>query len=370
MMEARVARIARVEAEPLGVPLVDPFVIATARVEATLSALVTVTLASGEVGLGEAAALPPVTREGPGEVLEAVRRAAPSLAGLTVEPTRAGLLAVTPFLDALFVDLPVARAGVECALLDAVARFAALPARALLGGERGAATTTLVTDVTIPILERDRMVALARQWRQKGFSCFKVKVGKNIDQDVAALGAVHEAVPDATFRVDANGGYSPAEAVELARAVARAGAVVECWEQPCASLEAMAEATAALEAPVVADESVKTLADLARVAAARAARGVNLKIVKSGGPLRALAIGEEARRLGMTVMVGGMVETRLGMTAAAHLAAALGGVEYPDLDTAWLLAEDPFSGGYDSDGPRYVLAGNGFGVSRRTGGGA
>jgi L-alanine-DL-glutamate epimerase-like enolase superfamily enzyme len=64
-------------------------------------------------------------------------------------------------------------------------------------------------------------------------------------------------------------------------------------------------------------------------------------------------------------MMGGMVETRLGMTAAAHVAAALGGVDFPDLDTAWLLAEDRFTGGYLADGPRYTLSGEGFGVRTR-----
>jgi L-alanine-DL-glutamate epimerase-like enolase superfamily enzyme len=54
-------------------------------------------------------------------------------------------------------------------------------------------------------------------------------------------------------------------------------------------------------------------------------------------------------------MVGGMVETRLGMTAAAHVAAALGGARFIDLDTAWLLAEDPYEGGYRAQGPHYTL---------------
>jgi L-Ala-D/L-Glu epimerase len=61
-----------------------------------------------------------------------------------------------------------------------------------------------------------------------------------------------------------------------------------------------------------------------------------------------------------------MVETRLGMTAAAHVVAALGGVDFVDLDTAWLLADDPFEGGYVADGPRYTLPDlPGLGVSRR-----
>ena len=70
--------------------------------------------------------------------------------------------------------------------------------------------------------------------------------------------------------------------------------------------------------------------------------------------------------LGLARMIGGMVETRLGMTTAAHVAVALGGVDFVDLDTAWLLREDPFVGGYQAVGPEYVLPeAPGLGVARR-----
>ncbi len=83
--------------------------------------------------------------------------------------------------------------------------------------------------------------------------------------------------------------------------------------------------------------------------------GVNLKIAKSGGLLAARAIGLEAKRRGLKVMMGGMVETRLGMTAAAHLAASLGGVDFADLDTAFLLTEERFDGGYSASGATLTL---------------
>jgi L-alanine-DL-glutamate epimerase-like enolase superfamily enzyme len=82
---------------------------------------------------------------------------------------------------------------------------------------------------------------------------------------------------------------------------------------------------------------------------------VNLKLAKLGGVGVALEIGRAAARAGLKVMMGGMVETRLGMTAAAHVACALGGVDFVDLDTAWLLAEDPYRGGYIAEGPRYTM---------------
>jgi L-alanine-DL-glutamate epimerase-like enolase superfamily enzyme len=230
-----------------------------------------------------------------------------------------------------------------------------LPVRALLGGDPG--PIELVTDITIPIGDPPHMADLAKAWRDQGFSLFKVKVGKDLDHDIEALEGIARAVPGAALRIDANAGFTSAEAIAFARELERRKIPIECFEQPCPTddIEAMAEVTRAIAIPVVADESVKTLADLDRVIAAKAARGVNLKLAKSGGPLAALAIGRAALAAGMDLMVGGMVETRLGMTAAAHVAAALGGARFIDLDTAWLLAEDPYEGGYRAQGPHYTL---------------
>ena len=356
--------LASLDGAALSVPLRDPFVIATARAFATQSVVVTARLATGEVGLGEGAALPPVTREDQSAVLAAVAAAAERLTGAVI----GSVDALTAILDETAFASPVARAGIESAILDAVSKHAGVPLRELLGGEVGRTTRTLVTDITIPILEQERMVTLAREWRARGFTCFKVKVGKDMDADVRGLHAIHQAIPGATFRIDANAAFSARQALHLAREVERRGIAVECYEQPCYAkdLDAMAEVTAALEIPVIADESVANAEDLARVVAMRAADGINLKLAKSGGPLATFALGQRARAAGLQLMTGGMVETRLGMTAAAHVVAALGGVEYVDLDTAWLLADDPFVGGYIEDGPRYTLVdAAGLGISAR-----
>lgn len=364
-------RFEAVTVSALSVPLVDPFVIATGRVDATRAVLVEVEIAtsSGEttwVGLGEAAALPPVTREDQPDVQRTLGRFAEDVWGTTIE-IDAEFGAMSEVLDSHLRDAPVSRAGMESALLDAIARSRSITVRELIGGDIGAKTIEIETDITIPILEPAYMATLARGWREKGFTCFKVKVGKDHDRDLRALEAIARAVPDARLRLDANEGFVASEAISMVRAVERLGLVLECFEQPCAAgdLDGMAEVAREVDVPVIADESVKSIEDLFRVIKANAADGVNLKLAKSGGLLGALAIGREAKRRGMSVMVGGMVETRLGMTAAAHVTAALGGVEFADLDTAWLLRDDPFVGGYHADGPRYRLVGeSGFGITR------
>jgi L-alanine-DL-glutamate epimerase-like enolase superfamily enzyme len=378
MTSAR-ARIQSIEARPLSARLLEPFEIASARVETTLSVHVAATLSllsleggSGKTaeGLGEAASLPPITREDQPEALANVLRAASSLTGLTLplpdisalrdadkkSETLEPLVAeINAALTAIVPAAPVARAGLETAILDAVAKLLGLPLRALLGGTPD--EFELITDITIPIGDPPHMAELAKAWRAKGFAAFKVKVGKDIDHDLEALERIARAVPGSVLRIDANAGFSSGEAIEFVRELERRKIPLDCFEQPCAAadLEGMAEVARAIEIPVIADESVATLADLERVLAANAADGVNLKLAKSGGPLAALAIGRAALASGMDLMVGGMVETRLGMTAAAHVAAALGGARFIDLDTAWLLAEDLYEGGYRADGPKYSL---------------
>jgi L-alanine-DL-glutamate epimerase-like enolase superfamily enzyme len=304
-------------------------------------------------GLGEAACLPPVTSEDQDDVLREVQRAAGALVDRSIDANDALQEALAGTLG----GTPVARAGVETALLDAMARIAGVPLRSLLGGDRGQRTSALETDITLPIAEPAKMAQLARRWWRRGFRTLKVKVGKDIDADARALEAIGRAVPRARIRVDANAGYKARDAIVLARACDRLGLAVECWEQPCEAndLDGMAEVASALEAPVIADESLRRPDDLREILRRRCADGVNLKLAKLGGVLAAYATGLDAQQNGLKVMFGGMVETRLGMTAAAHTACALGGVDFVDLDTAWLLEEDPYEGGYLAVGPHYSI---------------
>jgi L-alanine-DL-glutamate epimerase-like enolase superfamily enzyme len=356
-------RIVGLDARPLSVPLREPFVIATGRMDATRAALVTLVLEDGAgrraEGLGEAAALPPVTREDQPDLLHAVESARGHLVGTTAGALADADAAVA---DAL-ADSPVARAGVAAALADAWARLAGLPLYALLGGS--GVPEVLGTDITLPIGAPDHVAALARSYRAAGFDCFKVKVGRDHRADHAALRAVAAAVPDARFRLDANAGYSARDALELLALLGGDGLALECFEQPCArdDLAGMAEVAARSPVPVVADESFRGAADLDRLSAARAAHGVNLKLAKLGGPAAAVALGREARRRGFRLMAGAMVETCVGIATMAHVVAALRGVDWVDLDTAFLLAGDPFAGGYRAEGPRLALEpGEGSGV--------
>jgi L-Ala-D/L-Glu epimerase len=361
-------RIVALRGRALSVPLREPFVIASGRLDATRSVEVEAAIEwRGRrcQGLGEAACLPPVTREDQADVIAAVAAAGSSLVGATLD-ARAD--ALDEALGGVFAGSPVARAGVESAVLDAMARAVDRPLRTALGGALGHATEALETDVTIAIAPPETMAALASAWMGRGFRALKVKIGRDVDADLRSLEAIARAAPQATLRVDANAGYTAAEALEVVAACRRLAIPIECWEQPCAEADwdGMARVCEACAVPVIADESVRGPRDLDEVLRRRCATGVNLKLAKLGGIIAARRIGAAARQAGLCLMMGGMVETRLGMAAAAHVACSLGGAEFVDLDTAWLLVEDPYEGGYTARGPVYSMpSAPGIGVSRR-----
>ncbi|MEP6654367.1 MAG: enolase C-terminal domain-like protein [Myxococcales bacterium] len=354
--------------EPLSIALREPFVIASGRIDVTRAVLVRATVvddATGRqaTGLGEAAALPPVTVEDQPDLLRAVAGAAQALRGLRF--SRAAEL--TAALESALPQASVARAGIEAAVIDAWARLTGAPLHRLLRrSPPGTAAAThaaptppipLITDITLPISPPEHMARLAMQHLAAGFDCFKVKVGRDWRADRACLRAVAQAVPQARFRLDANAGFSAANARALLDGVLSDGLCIECYEQPCAADDwsGMAEVTAHASVPVVADESFRGAGDLEQLLRRRAAHAVNLKLVKLGGPLPTLALARAARAAGLRLMAGAMVETRVGLLAMAHVVTALGGVDWVDLDTAFLLAEDPFQGGWTVRGPNITL---------------
>jgi len=355
--------IVAVGVEPLSIPLREPFVIATGRIDTTRAALVRATLEDEHgrraTGLGESAALPPVTREDQPELLAQIGAAAPALRGATLDDAGD----VGALLARALPAGGIGAAGVEAAILDARARLLGVPLHATLGAGR---MTELATDITLPISSPAQMAAGAARHRQVGFTHFKVKVGRDWQADLASLRAVAAAVPDARFRLDANAGFTAREALALLDAAVADGLAIDCYEQPCRAddLTGMAEVAARSPAPVVADESFRSARDLDRLLDARAAQAVNLKLGKLGGPLTTFALAQRARAAGLRLMAGAMVETRVGLLAMAHVVAALGGVDWVDLDTAFLLADDPFDGGWICDGPRLRLSnGPGLGVT-------
>lgn len=355
-------QVVSIEAVPFSLPLIEPFRISRASVTATRAALVEVHVAAGgraAVGLGEAA-LPLGSDRQPSDLVAEIHDVRAALHGAEIQ----GADDVASIVDAHFDGSPPARAALHGAIVDAWARLDGRPLCRVLGGGPPSAMTT---DITLPIADPAHLAGLARGYAARGFSSFKIKVGADLAADREVVRLVAAATPGASLRFDANMGFTAHDAMALLAHAAELGMIVDCFEQPCGredfdGLRRVRE----VGIPVVADESVATMEDLERLAAAGAVDGINLKLVKMGGIDRALAIGHRARALGMSLMVGAMIESRLGLTAMAHVAQALGGVEWVDLDTAFLLRSDPWEGGMAAEGATLTLpAAPGLGIHRR-----
>jgi L-alanine-DL-glutamate epimerase-like enolase superfamily enzyme len=226
-----------------------------------------------------------------------------------------------------------ARCALDLALYDRIARQRGLPLYQLLGLPE---PQPMPTSFTIAIDTPEAMAQMAAE--NSHMPIIKVKLGS--DDDEARLKAIRAARPDARLRVDANAGWTLEEATRQVQALEVYD--LEMIEQPLPKdqIEAMGEVQKHTDLPLVADESVQTLQDVERLAAA-GVRGINLKLMKVGGLTPGLRMLRRARELGLQVMLGCMVETSLGTTAMAHLA---GLADWLDLDAPLLISNDPFDG--------------------------
>jgi L-Ala-D/L-Glu epimerase len=241
------------------------------------------------------------------------------------------------------------RAALDAALHDWVGRRLGVPVWRLLGLSRNAPVTSYTLGIDTLEGTRDRARGAA------GFRALKVKVGGA--DDLARLEAVR-AESDAPLRVDANEGWTLEAARSLVPALVELG--VELIEQPfpaddVESFRALRELSP--RPPLIVDEGCQDLGDVAAVAGY--ADGINVKLAKSGGLREAVRMVHAARALGLSVMIGCMVESQLGVAPAAQIASL---ADWVDLDGHLLLADEPFRGLQFEEGRVLPSHGPGLGV--------
>ncbi|MBI5624391.1 MAG: dipeptide epimerase [Elusimicrobia bacterium] len=339
--------VAGVSAFALDAPMNAPFEIATGAQTEVRNVLVRVRLGDGTVGWGEGAPIP-YKRETQASVLKAVRAAGRMLVGRDAGGFR-------PLLDALEgLCGGAARAALSMAVLDAWTRKRKLPLRMLFGG----ASSSVRSDVTVSIETPAQAFASARRIAGLGVRTIKVKIGKDFAGDLERTLAVARAVRGVKIMLDANCGYGPAESLRFLSRLKARGVVPILFEQPAraADWKGLAEVSRRGGVPVAADESVQGREDAWKLARTRAADVVNIKLMKYG-LLEAWEVAQICRAAGIRLMIGGMVESSLAMTCAAHFAAGLGGFDFVDLDTPLWFEREPFRGVRIGRGGVYDLAG-------------
>ncbi len=350
LRSARSWSITDIRAIPVDIALREPFGIATGAKTAALNVFVRVTLADGTHGWGEAAPFEAVNGERREVALHAIHSATDGLLGWDACAWRA----LGPRLRELAPESPSARCAIETAVLDAITRSMRVPLSALFGGVE----TELVSDMTITTGTAERARESAFTIASQGYETIKLKVGGvALSDDLARVRAVIEAAPRCALLLDGNAALTEDDAVALALECRRFGADLALFEQPCAreDFEAARRVHDRARVLVCADESASSAGDVARLAKEGAAQVINLKITKSG-VVECYDMAVAARAHGLSVMIGGMVESSLAMSASAQLACGLGGVRFVDLDTPLWLIDEPVSGGMLRQGPRLSIA--------------
>ncbi len=340
--------IKRVEIHTLDVPLRAPFTTTSSTLDVIHNLAIQITLADGSIGWGETPTLPPITVEDQPTALAALQTEAGLLTGRNAGAWRR----IAAELGERIPHLASVRAGIEMAMVDALARSFGVPLFRFFGGYHD----SVVTDITIPICPGDEAQELAKHYRKLGFDTIKAKIGLDASEDVDRLRAIHRGHPKCRLILDANAGYSVEQALDVLRHLRQAGIEPALLEQPVSREDWEGLGRLAREGgiPVAADESCCTPQDAIRIVEHRLAQVINIKLAKCG-VVQALEIAALARAYHLGLMIGGMVETRLAMGFSAHLAAGLGGFDWIDLDTPLLLTDDPVSGGYRTEGARYLL---------------
>ncbi|MDY6781576.1 MAG: dipeptide epimerase [Cyanobacteriota bacterium] len=253
-----------------------------------------------------------------------------------------------------------ARAAIDTALHDWLGKRANLPLWQLLGLDIERVVSISVTiGISSPEAARQRV----RQWQEVvDAGVLKIKLGspEGVECDRAQFLAVREEVPNAHLTVDANGGWSLAEAVEMSEWLAERG--VQYLEQPLpvGEEDKLSQLSARSPLPIFVDESCFNSSDIPRLAGC--VSGVNLKLMKAGGLSEVLRAVHIAKACGLQVMYGCYSDSTLANTAMSHLAPL---ADYLDLDSHLNLLDDPFTGAQLQEGRLIPNSLPGLGVSKQ-----
>lgn len=325
----------------MSVPLKKPFKTAIRSVNSVDDVIIKIITDTGNIGFGSAASTALVT----GDTTESIEGAIKSyikkaIVGMDIENLEGILLK----LNSCIVRNTSAKAAVDIALYDLYGQLYKAPLYKLLGGCRN----KLETDITISVNSPEEMTRDSIEAVKLGYKTLKIKVGKDSKLDIERMKAIRKAVGyDVKLRIDANQGWEPKEAVRTLRKIEDAAVDIELVEQPviASNLEGLKLVTDNVDTPVMADESVFSPKDAAKVMEMRASDLINIKLMKTGGIYNALKICSLAEVYGMECMLGCMLEGKVSVTAAVHLAAAKSVITKIDLDGPLLCSRDDVVGG-------------------------
>jgi L-alanine-DL-glutamate epimerase-like enolase superfamily enzyme len=311
------------------IPMV-PFTIATGTMDYAQNVFIRVCTDENITGVGECSAFPMIA----GETQDTCMALAKNFAQIWLHKNALDIDARLDELDAFIAANYTVKSAFDMALYDIAAKHAHKPLYAFLGGKYFEPQS----DITIGIGEAGAMAQQAIDFvQQQDAAILKVKLGKNAAQDIQRIKRIREAVGNnIQIRIDANQGWSFEDALFALKGMEAFN--IQFCEQPMRKwndkyLPLLRSQTSI---PIMADESVFTHHDAERLIEQNACDSVNIKFSKAGGIRESLAIHKVCKQAGIPNMIGGMLESRLALSAKVHFALACDNVVFYDLDTCLL----------------------------------
>jgi L-alanine-DL-glutamate epimerase-like enolase superfamily enzyme len=317
----------------------EPFTIATGTLHYAQNVLIRIHTDAGFDGVGECSAFPMITGETQDTCLVMARDFAKLWGGKDALDIPARLQQLHNFAAGNYTI----KSAFDMALYDIAAKNAGLPLYQFLGGEK----KQIETDITIGIAEPEAMASKAISFQQNGASILKVKLGKNARHDVERIQSIRLAVgPEMKIRIDANQGWGFDDAVYALQGMGDAD--IQFCEQPMRTWynNKLPELRKLSPIKIMADESVYTHHDARLQIESGSCDYINIKLAKSGGIHEALKIHDLAAQHQLPCMMGGMLESRIALSAKLHLVYSAPNIQFYDMDTCMLgHLEDPCLGG-------------------------
>lgn len=337
-----------------------PYTIAFKTIDEVRNAFVEITLDNGMKGIGSGNPSEFVVGEDIDQCLEALQeRNLEFLIGRDIREFNQ----LTYEVWQKFPQNPSACAALDIALHDLFTKYLDVPLVKFLGQK----IKKLPTSNTIGIKSVDETLREAEDYIKRGFRVIKVKLGKDLEEDVERLMKLRERIgPNVVIRVDVNQGYNVHQTIELYGRVYDLN--IELFEQPLPAhdIQEMKSLPKEVRNVIAADESLITPADAIELVKPPRAAGIyNIKLMKCGGISQALKIADIALHENIDLFWGCNDESIVSITAALHAAYACPNTKYIDLDGSFDLARDIVKGGFIlKDGYMYCSEKPGLGVER------
>jgi L-alanine-DL-glutamate epimerase-like enolase superfamily enzyme len=335
-----VTSIRSVEIYKLFIPLKEPFVISLGPINEVQNIIIIIRTDDGCTGYGECSPYMSIN----GESIDTCFIVGQYFAKVLKGKDALDIASCMEIMDRTIYGNSSIKSAFDMALYDIAAQHAGLPVYKFLGGKKN---KTLETDMTVSIGDPLKMKADAVKFKEEGFPAIKVKLGETKEKDLARIKAVREGIGhNHPLRIDANQGWKTADyAIEVLQALGEFN--IEHCEEPILRHRFMelGRVSDASPIPIMADESCGDDHDAERLIHLKSCRMFNIKLGKSSGFYKGLKIAALGAQADMEMQVGGFMESRLGMTAAAHLALSNDHIHHCDFDTPLMFTEDPVIGG-------------------------